>query len=90
MLLIDARRRPVSIASGDMTVIDTIMINSIGWYDVNMTKVQNYFTYACNNYTKSHKSADSYVKSVDSHIKSHAKLFTNRFVEFQPIDLPDF
>ena len=44
------------------------MMNGIGWYDINMTKVQIYFTYICNNYAKSHKLADLHVKLADSHI----------------------
>ena len=44
------------------------MINSVGWYNVNITKVQIYFTCTRNNYAKLHKPADPHVKLADSHM----------------------
>ncbi len=64
-----------------MSVMDAISMNGVRWYDVNMTKVQIYFTGARNNYAKLHKSSDSHVKSADSHV-----MVTRNFL---PIDLQD-
>ncbi len=66
-----------------ISVINAITINGVGWYNVNMRKVKIYFTCTCNNYAKLYKSADS-------HVKNYVQLSTNRFAGIQLIGLPDF